>query len=90
MFERVCPECGGPVEFSWTCHTYPRSRDDGTQQWMSCMPCDSATRYYCVALEDPEDEYSDFGCGWSWTRGLNPNNPRSAENDSKNPHWEDE
>lgn len=48
---------------------------------MSCMPCDSAVYWYCVAGED------DDGCGWGWTDGLNPRNPRAAVNAALAPSW---
>lgn len=70
----ACPRCGGPVEEELTCHTWPQTRPDGTEQWMACLPCDSATEWYCVAGDHNE------GCGWSWTDGLNPRNPRAAAN----------
>lgn len=93
--ERNCPRCGGPVESDFACHTWPRTRDDGTQQWMACMPCDSATRWSCVEWteEDEADKWMikgediGSGCGWSWTQGLNPGNPRSEENDLNEPEW---
>jgi hypothetical protein len=92
----TCPECQGKVESDLTCHTWPRNLDDGTKQWMACIPCDSATRWNCVAIqpEDIADEWYDpeedegSGCGWSWTEGLNPQNPRAEANDTKNPKWE--
>lgn len=82
-----CPGCGGEVVYELTCHTYSRTRDDGTIQWMSCLPCDSATRYECSNrweddVFDPEtDEYIKVGCDWNWTYGLNSGNPRAEENE---------
>lgn len=61
--------------------------------WMACMPCDSATRYVCQAHnEDRCDsdcmEWNEHeGCGWTWTYGLNPGNPRAADNETRNPLW---
>ena len=75
-----CLTCDKEVEYTKT-------------TWMSCMPCDSATKYYCIGHSDEHCsprcwEYEDHdGCGWDWTKGLNPGNPRSAENDLKDPHW---
>lgn len=80
--EQVCPGCGGPVEPSFTCHTWPRRRDDGSEQWMSCLPCDSAVDWDCWPTDADDD-----GCGWSWTDGLNPRNPRAEANEAKRPTW---
>lgn len=77
MSDQRCPECGGEVSAMLTCHTYPQSCPDGTLAWYSCMPCDSATDYFC----DNDD------CGWDYTAGLNPRNPRAAANESKRPAW---
>jgi hypothetical protein len=98
MYEcsKECPECGGIVKWDYACHTYPSDRD-GKVTWMACMPCDSATRYVCQAHNEERcdsdcmewDEHE--GCGWTWTWGLNPNNPRAADNETRNPRWgEDE
>jgi hypothetical protein len=73
----ACPECGGPVDVMLTCHTYPQRQADGTERWMACMPCDSASDWYCESDE----------CNWSWTEGLNPRNPRAAANDASRPSW---
>lgn len=75
--EKVCPDCGGPVQWDLTCHTWPGAGG----RWMSCLPCDSAVRYDCMAGED------EVGCGWSYTHGLNPRNPRAAANEAKRPAW---
>lgn len=62
--------------------------------WMACMPCDSATRYVCVAHDNNRcfsdcGEYNEHeGCGWTWTWGLNPGNPRAADNETRNPNWD--
>ena len=75
--QRPCPECGGETS-SWPgCHTWPQRPDDGTEQWMSCLPCDTAVDYYCT-----EDD-----CRWTYTAGLNPGNPRAAENERHRPPW---
>ena len=61
--------------------------------WMACMPCDSATQYICQAHnEDRCDsdcaEWNEHeGCGWRWTWGLNPDNPRAVDNETRNPRW---
>ena len=68
-----CPDCGGIVRYDLTCHTWG-GNEDGTG-WMACLPCDSAI-YYCC------DD-----CGWSYTDGLNPRNPRSVENEKHRPSW---
>lgn len=75
MIENPCPECGGETE-SWpTCHTWTQSAPDGTERWMSCMSCDSATDWYCL------------DCNWIWTQGLNPRNPRAEANAACAPPW---
>lgn len=33
--ERRCPRCGGPVWSTDTCHTWPQSRGDGTDVWIT-------------------------------------------------------
>lgn len=43
--------------------------------WMSCQNCFSAILYVC------ED------CEWTYTHGLNKNNPRSPTNESNKPEW---
>jgi hypothetical protein len=91
---RNCPDCGGQVRSALTCHTYPGTWK-GKETWLSCMPCDSATWWFCEAHNEERCfsdcyEYDDHeGCGWSWTEGLNPRNPRAEKNEKKNPHWED-
>lgn len=75
-----CPECGAAVYYDLTCHTWPKRRDDGSEQWMSCLPCDSATEYVCTSVD----------CRWRYTLGLNPGNPRSAENEAGRPPWMDD
>lgn len=56
----VCPECGGKVFYSYTCHTYKQG-----ERWMSCLPCDSAVDYDCYADD----------CGWGYTHGFGPRQP---------------
>jgi hypothetical protein len=80
----ACPECGGKVVYDLACHTWPQTRPGGGVTFMSCMPCDSAIEYYCVA------QYADDSpgtCAWEYTHGLNPRNPRSAANEAKRPAW---
>ena len=77
-----CPACGGQVVADLTCHTYGQTRDDGTVQFMACLPCDSAIRYWCY----PDDDEAE-GCGWDYVDGLNPSNPRSSDNEAKRPAW---
>lgn len=69
-----CPDCGAPVAWWWACHTWGGDADG--KGWMACMECNSAIRYTC-----------DEGCGWSYTHGLNPRNPRSVENEKSRPAW---
>lgn len=96
MYEcsQECPECGGKVEWDFACHTYPSERD-GKVTWMACMPCDSATRYVCVSHDNNRcfsdcGEFNEHeGCGWTWTWGLNPDNPRAIDNETRNPQWND-
>jgi hypothetical protein len=78
----VCPECGAEVVYDLTCHTYSVKRDNGTEAWVACMPCDSAVGYICVRELDDDGE-----CGWRYTHGLNPRNPRAAENEQRRPSW---
>lgn len=98
--KRVCPECSGPVEADLGCHTWPRTvtRKDGTtfEQYMACMPCDSATIWSCETRWMDEDELRALGkklgrkvsvCEWSFTEGLNPGNPRTADNETRRPEW---
>ena len=82
----ACPRCGSPVVYDLACHTWPRRRDDGTEQWMACLPCDSAVRYMCDG-PDTGEGYPDEGCGWEYTHGLNSRNPRSAANEEGRPPW---
>lgn len=91
--DHSCPECGGPVEADLGCHTWPRTitNSDGTkrEQYMSCMPCDSATIWSCETRWMDEDELNGrVTCEWTWTEGLNPGNPRAEENETRNPHWD--
>jgi hypothetical protein len=66
-----CPQCGGEVRWDFACHTYPGP----TGGFFACLPCDSATEYYCVS------------CPWSYTQGLNPHSPRTAANETHRPQW---
>lgn len=70
-----CPECGSDVYRRSACQTFPSQREGGPLTWMACLDCDSAVRYACGR------------CGWSYTNGLNPRNPRSAANEAKKPGW---
>lgn len=72
----VCPVCGSPVVWDYTCHTYQQGG-----RWMACLPCDSAIVYSCAG--DPNGE----GCGWSFDHGLNPGNPRAEANEKRRPPW---
>lgn len=77
-----CPECGGPVEHTGTCHTYGW-KEDGSGG-LACIGCWSAIRLYCVYDYGPDE---DRGCGWEYTWGLNPKNPRSKDNNLCRPSW---
>lgn len=79
LLNHVCPRCGGKVHRQFACHTYPRRDDNGKESWMACLPCDSAVLYAC---DQPPKE-----CGWSYTNGLNPRNPRAAANEANRPDW---
>lgn len=82
--ERVvhpCPVCGGQVRADLTCHTYPQNG-----RWMACLPCDSAWAF-CCATPDEDGDLLGEGCGWSYTWGLNPRNPRSVPNEDRWPPW---
>jgi hypothetical protein len=81
-----CPGCGSPVVYDLACHTWPQRRDDGTERWMACLPCDSAVRYMCDG-PDTGEGYPDEGCGWSYVHGLNPRNPRATANEESRPSW---
>lgn len=91
---RQCPNCGGPVDYSLACHTYPQT-SQGKTTWMSCMPCDSAYWWTCEGHNEDRCEPGCYeygiheGCGWNWTEGLNPGNPRAIANEENNPHWEE-
>lgn len=80
-----CPVCGGKVAYDLTCHTYAQRRDNGTEAWMACMPCDSAISYFCTAWL--EDDAPAGACQWEYTHGLNPGNPRSPANEASRPAW---
>lgn len=82
LLDHTCPKCGGRVFRQFSCHTYPRRGDDGKETWMSCLPCDSAVMYACDGVDDDS-----LSCGWYYTNGLNPRNPRAAANEEKRPDW---
>lgn len=68
-----CPVCGQETDCYFTCHTYQEGGG-----WKACMPCDSATRWYC-----PNNT-----CNWpGYTQGLNPANPRAERNEQNRPAW---
>ena len=67
-------ECGQPVLWDYTCHTWSDCADD-TETWMSCINCASAIEFRCAE-----------GC-WSYTWGLNPRNPRVEQNEQHRPTW---
>lgn len=68
-----CPNCSKKVSGIDVCHTYG-SNEEG---WFGCMGCWSAFEYYCTGIEDDDN---DDGCGWEYTWGLNPENPRAIKN----------
>ena len=72
-----CPECGARVVYDLTCHTYGQG-----DRFYACMPCDSAVEYICARDLDDDGE-----CGWRYTHGLNPRNPRAAANEEARPPW---
>lgn len=73
-----CPECGSAeVYYDLTCHTWPQTGPNGKITWMHCLPCDSAVEYMCL----------ENNCAWRYVHGLNPDNPRSKENEEKRPSW---
>ena len=74
----TCPECGGRVEYDLTCHTYGQG-----DRFYACMPCDSAVEYFCASQYDDEPG----ACEWRYTHGLNPRNPRAAQNEKRRPPW---
>jgi len=60
---------------SWVPSCHTYKRFD---TWMSCVLCDSAVLWSCES------------CDWSYTEGLNKNNPRSEDNEKKRPPWIDD
>lgn len=75
-----CPKCESiDVVWDFACHTWPNQRDSGTI-FMSCFGCDSAREYICM-----EDD-----CNWNYTHGLNPLNPRFADEQESKPNWVDD
>lgn len=73
-----CPECGSKVYWDYACHTWPRDYDGTHVVFMACIPCDTARRYICL------------DCGWSYTHGLNPKNPRFNTEQKRKPDWIDD
>lgn len=51
---------------------------------MSCLPCDSAVHLFCVCRAA---DHQTHRCGWDHTWDLNPDNPRSADNEKRHPVW---
>jgi hypothetical protein len=84
LIAEPCPECGGRVRYWLTCHTWG-GKPDGTG-WMHCLPCDTAWDLIC-SLPDEDGDFLVDGCGWSYTWGLNPRNPRSVRNEECRPPW---
>lgn len=78
-----CPECDGPVSHIGTCQTY--GWDDEGNRGRSCVGCWSAILLYCVREYDQDEDH--IGCGWEYTWGLNPRNPRSKDNNLCRPSW---
>jgi len=74
--EHLCPQCGGETASIPVCVTWMGSEG----RWVGCFGCGSALEFYCADLDI---------CDWSWTCGLNPENPRSVENDLRSPPWAD-
>ena len=71
-----CPKCGGKVDYYGSCHTY--GDESG---WFACLGCYTACQFDCASGDDG------LGCGWSYTWGLNPRNPRAARNEENRPAW---
>jgi len=82
--DRPCPDCGGRLQWSWTCQTYCT---DGV--WWACQGCDSALELACVEWLR-EDRVSPSACQWHYCYGLNPDNPRANENAIYRPEWIEE
>lgn len=76
---RTCPECSCPVIWDFGCRTY-----SGERRWYACLQCDSAVELHCVCAHVDQPEHS---CRWNYTWGLNPDNPRAAENEQRRPGW---
>lgn len=73
VIRKPCPECGDqPIRVMLTCHTY-----QSFDRWMACLGCSSAGDLYC-----PNEQ-----CEWSYTWGLNKDNPRSPSNEQYRPDW---
>lgn len=83
------------MKADFTCHTYGGVDSDGKERWWACQGCGSAVEYFCTCwLEDEDDapspEIYACECRWSYTHGLNPNNPRAANNEKYRPSWLEE
>lgn len=71
--DEACPGCGSrPIWVGYGCHTYQING-----KWVSCMNCGSAGDLYCENEE----------CNWGYEWGLNPDNPRAADNEKNRPEW---
>jgi hypothetical protein len=57
-----------------------RVLDDDGKPLHRCPRCSGQLRF------DDGDLLED-GCGWSYTWGLNPRNPRAAVNEQRRPSW---
>lgn len=79
--DKICPGCGGRVVYELTCHTYPRTKEDGSITFYSCLPCDSAYFYSCEGRWSDPGDPGYPGCDWHWTSHLNPGNPRAEANE---------
>lgn len=77
LIRHACPKCEGYVQRSFTCHTHQSRLSNGKDIWVSCLTCDSAVQYACEA----------DGCDWYYVNGLNPKNPRAADNELRRPQW---
>jgi hypothetical protein len=85
MSDVACPECTHhDVKVELACHTWPQTRGNGTEMWMSCQGCDSALEYLCTCWLDDD---TDCQCMWRYTHGLNPRNPRHAHCERSRPTW---
>lgn len=82
----ACPECGHTnLAWEYTCHTWQGGMyADGTPKWMSCQGCDSAMRLFCSCYIE---EGTECDCEWTYTKGLNTDNPHWAHNERGRPGW---